>query len=151
MRSKQRRRSSTYCSCRQGICPPKGRVGNLPSPSSANTPEDLEVKEIPTETSEGLDKLLSPFYYFPHALHPVTTPTPAELALDFNNLDLNQKFSPRKAAVHAITMTDFAFEKFAAEKPAVSSVHSCLGLVQTGFFKELTFVLKATATSWLLC
>lgn len=78
-------------------------------------------------------------------LHPVTTPTPAELALDFNNLDLKQKFSRTKAAVHAITMIDFAFEKFAAENPAVSFVHSCLGLVQTGFFKELTFVLKATA------
>ena len=42
-------------------------------------------------------------------------------------------------------MTDFAFEEFAAENPAVSFVHSCLGLVQTGFFKALTFVLKAIA------
>ena len=42
-------------------------------------------------------------------------------------------------------MADFAFEKFAAENPAVSFARSCLSLVQTGFFKELTFVLKATA------
>ena len=40
--------------------------------------------------------------------------------------------------MHAITMTDFAFERFAAENPTVSFVHSYPGLVKTGFIKELT-------------
>ena len=70
----------------------------------------------------------------PHALHPVTTPTPTgrlsaafpvvsvlspsdDLALDFDNLNLKRNFSPRKAARHAITMTHFTFRKVRGGEP----------------------------------
>ena len=66
-----------------------------------------------------------------------------ESTIDFDDLDLKHNFSLRKAAAHAVTMTDFAFEEFATKNPTVSFVHSYPGGVKTGFFKESAFVIQA--------
>lgn len=42
----------------------------------------------------------------------------------------------RKAAIHTITMTDFAFEEAAKRYHKTSFVHTFPGIVKTGFFKE---------------
>ena len=127
----------------------------------ALTLEGLHVNYISTETSEGLDRKLTTNYYsrirFTQQLLPllhsaspqlsrvVSVLAPGEEAvLDFNNLDLKQNFSLRKAAAHAITMTDFAFEEMATKNPTVSFVHAYPGVVKTGFFKDSGAVLKAT-------
>ena len=68
-----------------------------------------------------------------------------EMVLDFDNLDLQQNFSLRKAAGHAITMTDFTFEEMAKKNPSVSFVHAYPGAVKTGFVKEASFAIR-TAT-----
>lgn len=56
--------------------------------------------------------------------------------LELDNLDLKQGFTIRKAAVHATTMTSFAFEEAAKKHAATSFVHAYPGGVKTGFFKE---------------
>lgn len=55
---------------------------------------------------------------------------------NMGDLDLKQNFSVRNAAIHAIVMTDFAFEEAANLHPTTSFVHSYPGLVKTGFFRE---------------
>ena len=68
-----------------------------------------------------------------------------EMVLDFDNLDLQQNFSLRKAAAHAITMTDFTFEEMAKKNPNVSFVHAYPGVVKTGFAKEANFAVRAAS------
>ena len=55
---------------------------------------------------------------------------------NLSDLDLKQNFSVRNAAIHAIVMTDFAFEEASKTNPTTSFVHSYPGLVKTGFFRE---------------
>lgn len=114
------------------------------------------------ETSEGLDKKLTTNYYsrmrFTQQLLPllesaspqlsrvVSVLAPGEEALlDFDNLDLKRDFSLRKAAAHAITMTDFTFEEMAKKSPSVSFVHAYPGAVKTGFAKEAGFAVRAAS------
>ncbi len=68
-----------------------------------------------------------------------------ESALDFDNLDLKRDFSLRKAAAHAITMTDFTFEEMAKKSPSVSFVHAYPGGVKTGFAKEQGFAVRTAS------
>ena len=68
-----------------------------------------------------------------------------EMVLDFDNLDLQQNFSLRKAAAHAITMTDFIFEEMAKKNPSVSFVHAYPGVVKTGFAKEASFAVRTAS------
>ena len=124
--------------------------------------EDLYTNKMPAETSEGLDRKLTTNYYSrvrftqqllpllqsasPQLSHVVSVLGPGgESAIDFDDLDLKHNYSLRKAAAHAITMTDFAFEEFATKNPTVSFVHSYPGGVKTGFFKESGFAIRAMA------
>ena len=68
-----------------------------------------------------------------------------ENVLDFDNLDLQQNFSLRTAAAHAITMTDFTFEEMAKNNPNVSFVHAYPGVVKTGFAKEASFAVRTAS------
>lgn len=68
-----------------------------------------------------------------------------ESVLDFDDLDLRRNFSLRKAAAHAITMTDFTFEEMAKKTPSVSFVHTFPGAVKTGFAKEANFAIRAAS------
>ena len=127
---------------------------------SVNIPEDLHTNKIPAETSEGLDRKLTTNYYsrvrFTQQLLPLLQSASPQLsrvvsvlapgtesAIDFDDLDLKHNFSLRKAAAHAVTMTDFAFEEFATKHPTVSFVHSYPGGVKTGFFKESGVAIRA--------
>lgn len=129
---------------------------------AALTLENLHVNKIPVETSEGLDKKLTTNYYsrirFTQQLLPllqaaspqfsrvVSVLAPGEeAALDLKNLDLKEGFSLRKAAAHAITMTDFTFEEMAKKNPTISFVHAYPGLVKTGFAKEAGFAVRAAS------
>ena len=73
----------------------------------------------------------------------VLAPGEESATLELNNLDLKTNYSLRKAANHAITMTDFAFEEMAKENPDISFIHSFPGGVKTGFAKEAGFVVSA--------
>lgn len=66
----------------------------------------------------------------------VLSPGEESTALDLQNLDLKRDFTLKKAALHAITMTDFCFEEAAKKHPSVSFVHTFPGAVKTGFMKE---------------
>ena len=127
---------------------------------------NLNIDKTPVETPEGLDKKLTTNYYsrmrFTQQLLPLLqTASPQlsrvvsvlapgeEAALDFNNLDLKEGFSLKKAAAHAITMTDFAFEEMAKKNPTISFVHAYPGVVKTGYAKETGFAVRA-ATQLLL-
>lgn len=68
-----------------------------------------------------------------------------EDVLDFGDLDLQQNFSLKKAAAHAITMTDFTFEELAKRHPSVSFVHAYPGIVKTGFAKNVNFAVRAAS------
>ena len=125
-----------------------------------NTPENLHTDNMPAETSEGLDRKLTTNYYsrvrFAQQLLPLLQSASPQLsrvvsvlgagqesAIDLDDLDLKHTFSLRKAAAHAITMTDFAFEELATKNPTVSFVHSYPGGVKTNFFKESGFAIRA--------
>lgn len=57
-------------------------------------------------------------------------------SLNLVDLDLKRNFSLRNAAVHATTMTSFAFEEAAKRYPKTSFIHAFPGMVKTGGFKE---------------
>ena len=124
------------------------------------TSEVLHTEKLPVETSEGLDRKLATNYYsrlrFTQQLLPLLQSASPQLsrvvsvlapggegAVDFNDLDLKHNFSLGKAATHAVTMTDFAFEELARKNPTISFVHSFPGGVKTGFFKESGFFMIA--------
>ncbi|CAD6584834.1 MAG: hypothetical protein ASARMPREDX12_001764 [Alectoria sarmentosa] len=120
-----------------------------------------DVTKSFAETSEGLDRKLTTNYYsrmrFTQQLLPLLHSTSQlsrvvsvlapgeETALEYDNLDLKQNFSLRKAAAHAITMTDFTFEEMAKKNPTVSFVHTYPGVVKTGFAKEAGFAIKVVS------
>ena len=127
---------------------------------SVSIPESLHTDKLPTETTEGLDRKLTTNYYsrirFTQQLLPLLQSASPQLsrvvsvlgpgdegAIDFDDLDLKHNFSIRKAAAHAITMTDFTFEEFATKNPTVSFVHSYPGTVKTGFAKESGLAIRA--------
>ena len=122
---------------------------------------------MPLETSEGLDRKLATNYYsrmrFTQQLLPLLQSASPQLsrvvsvlapggeaALNLDNLDLKQNFSLGKAAAHAITMTDFAFEEMAVKHPNVAFVHAYPGFVKTGFAKDAGFAVKAATQLALL-
>ena len=127
---------------------------------SVSIPKDLHTNKVLTETSEGLDRKLTTNYYsrvrFTQQLLPLLQSASPQLsrvvsvlapggesAIDLEDLDLKHGFSLRKAAAHAVTMTDFALEEFATKNPTVSFVHSYPGGVKTGFFKESGVAIRA--------
>ena len=116
------------------------------------------------ETSEGLDRKLTTNYYarmrFTQQLLPLLQNASPELSrvvsvlspgsespgyFNLDDLDLKHSFSVRKAACHAVTMTDFSFEELAKQNPNVSFVHTFPGLIKTGFAKEASFIVKAAS------
>ena len=106
------------------------------------------------ETTEGLDQKLIKNYYgrlrFAYQLLPLLQSASPEIsrvvsvlgagveASSFNlsDLDLKQNFSIKNAAIHAIVMTDFAFEEASKLHPTTSFIHSNPGMVKTGFMRE---------------
>lgn len=78
----------------------------------------------------------------------VLAPGEERTSFDLENLDLKKNFTLANAANHCITMTDFAFEEFAKQNPAVSFVHAFPGYVKTGFSKESGTLVKSGF--WLL-
>ena len=146
----------------QGTMSLKGRDGKSPHLVSSVPAQHHVLTTRLAETSEGLDKKLTTNYYsrmrFTQQLLPllesaspqlsrvVSVLAPGEEALlDFDNLDLKRDFSLRKAAAHAITMTDFTFEEMAKKTPSVSFVHAYPGAVKTGFAKEAGFAVRAAS------
>ena len=134
----------------------------LSLPPSATTMKKPTLTNLSAETSEGLDRKLTTNYYsrirFTQQLLPLLQSASPQLSrvvsvlapgeetgLDFDNLDLKRGFSLKKAAGHAVAMTDFAFEELAVKNPATSFVHAFPGGVKTGFFKEAGFAMKAAS------
>ena len=146
----------------QGTMSLKGRDGKAPHLLPLRAPLHQLLTISFAETSEGLDRKLTTNYYsrmrFTQQLLPLLQAASPELsrvvsvlapgeeaALDFDDLDLKKGFSMRKAAIHAITMTDFTFEEMAKKNPSVSFVHAYPGIVKTGFAKEQGFAIKAAS------
>lgn len=66
-------------------------------------------------------------------------------SLELENLDLKQGFSIRKAALHATTMTDFAFEEAAKRHTVTSFVHTSPGGVNTAYMRDAGALVKLGA------
>ncbi|KAI9646762.1 hypothetical protein NHQ30_004761 [Ciborinia camelliae] len=123
------------------------------------------------ESSEGIDIIQSLRYYsrlrFAYNLLVLLQAAPnprvisilsggQEKAIDLNDLELKENFSPIKAAKNGSTQTTLAFEELAKSHPRISFIHKYPGFVNTGVVSRLMssttgiYTIPATLFRWVV-